>query len=194
MGGGRLARRARIAESSADDLLEQALAGDQHAFSRLLVLYEATLQSAARQICIDPVEREDCLQEAFQAIWRGLPTFRGESSVATWMATVTRNAAIAHMRRKHRSAIPTEIHPNTRPIGSPSSDTSEHSDDIRLVARALQGLPDDHRCALIRSAIDGDSHEVIARDLLQAPGTIGAWISRDRASLRRLMSQGASDD
>ncbi len=45
----------------------------------------------------------DVVQEVFLAAFRNLRRFRGESSVATWLTTITVNKCRSHIRRRRLS-------------------------------------------------------------------------------------------
>lgn len=48
-------------------------------------------------------EREDLQQEITLAIWRALPSYRGEASLRTFAYRIAHNCAISHLRRRRRT-------------------------------------------------------------------------------------------
>jgi RNA polymerase sigma-70 factor (ECF subfamily) len=59
--------------------------GDGAAFQPLMRPYLAGLLALARRHCRDPHWAEDLVQETLVRAFRGLPTFRGDSALRTWL-------------------------------------------------------------------------------------------------------------
>src|SRR5438105_8347097 len=64
--------------------------------------YAPRIYSLARRMVGNDADAEDVTQEVLLPVVRKLDTFRGESSLATWLHRVTVNAALA-LRRKRAS-------------------------------------------------------------------------------------------
>ena len=47
-----------------------------------------------------PADAEEVAQEAFIRIFRGVPRFRGDSALGTWIYRLTVNAALSHRARR----------------------------------------------------------------------------------------------
>lgn len=82
-----------------DDLLERARAGDAAAFGEIVRLYERPVYRAALAALGSPEEAEDAAQETFIAAFRRLHTFRGESSIKTWLVAIAWRKALTRRRR-----------------------------------------------------------------------------------------------
>jgi RNA polymerase sigma-70 factor (ECF subfamily) len=63
-------------------------------------------QPSLRRLCAgyerDEARREDLFQEILLALWQGLPGFREESRLRTWMFRVAHNVALRHVGRAIR--------------------------------------------------------------------------------------------
>ncbi|WP_171982375.1 RNA polymerase sigma factor [Sphingomonas sp. LM7] len=66
--------------------------------SRIALAYEA-----------DPSQREDLKQEIVLAVWRALPSFRGQSSLKTYVASIAQKRAVTHVSRRVRSPVTEEL-------------------------------------------------------------------------------------
>ena len=53
---------------------------------------------------VGPVDAEEVAQEAFIRIFRGLPKFRGDAALSTWIYRLAVNAALSHRTRRGRRA------------------------------------------------------------------------------------------
>src|SRR5205085_3014168 len=76
--------------------------GDRVAFERLMRLHNRRLYRVARSMLRDEAEAEDALQEAYLAAHRAMGGFRGDASLATWLARLVRNECLSRLRRQAR--------------------------------------------------------------------------------------------
>lgn len=96
------------------------------AFSRLIGDHGGRLRRIARVYAGRDDEDQDLYQEMLFQLWRGLPTFRGDSALGTWVYRVALNTALTWRRkasRRHQVEMPSleeELHPRTS--GAPGSE------------------------------------------------------------------------
>ena len=81
------------------ELIRAAAAGDRTAFGELVVRHQASVHRFARALTGSPAAAEDVLQETFLAAWRHARTYRGESSLRSWLLTIARRQSF-HLRRR----------------------------------------------------------------------------------------------
>ncbi len=90
----------RVAEVLSDeDLVLRAQSGDELAFTELVHRHERQVHTLAIRMLRDPATAEDVLQETFISALRGLKSFRGESSFATWLYRIAYNATLMKLRK-----------------------------------------------------------------------------------------------
>lgn len=136
----------------------------------------------------DPVAREDLLQDILLALWRALPTFRGEASERTFVLRVAHNRALTHRFRPQRR---TEPLPETvelrdgRPTPEADAAAAERLDHLR---RALRALPVPARQVLTLS-LEGLSGAEIAAVLGISETNVGVRLTRARRALREEMTR-----
>ena len=58
--------------------IEAAGRGDQAAFESLIHLYEKKVFALTTRLCGNPEDAREAAQEAFLAVWQGLPAYRGD--------------------------------------------------------------------------------------------------------------------
>lgn len=95
---------ARMRDSSLDeqDLLDRMRGGDRNAFDQFFETYAPRVAAfAARRSALDPAALEDVVQNTMIHAMRGLRSFRGGSSLFTWLCQICRNQ-LADLRRKTR--------------------------------------------------------------------------------------------
>jgi RNA polymerase sigma-70 factor (ECF subfamily) len=141
-----------------------------------------------------PSEAEEVAQEAFIRIFKGLPRFRGESAVGTWIHRLAVNAALSHRSRRPPPAGPLdEVTEGSSAVRSPELTASWGPGDRDAVLRArleraLAGLPDGYRTVIILHDIEGLEHEEIAAVLRCHVGTSKSQLHKARARLRAILA------
>lgn len=79
---------------------------------------------------------QDLAQDVFVRVWQYLPTFRGESSVGTWIFRIATNICL-HQSERQRSISQAEI-----PFGVLAKESGDNSLQIQALYRAIAELPD----------------------------------------------------
>lgn len=166
------------------DLISRVRSGDSRerdaAFERLYALFAADVLAFCLSVTRRRRDAEDAAQETFLAVHRGLPGFRGESRLATW---IYRIAARLALRERSRWRLPFFPLAEEEPIAPAGPDTVERREASERIASALDRLPRLQRLVVSLFAIDGLSHAEIAEVLGVPVGT--AW-SRLHAARKRL--------
>ena len=86
--------------SDETELVRRMLRGEQRAFDEFFDAYAARLGAfAARRSSLDAAALEDVVQVTMINAIRGLATFRGGSTLFTWLCQICRNQ-LADARRK----------------------------------------------------------------------------------------------
>lgn len=189
----------------ADDRIERAVQGDSDAFADIVAEYEHFVYNTAASVIknagLPPSLAEDVAQEAFIKAWRALPTFRGESSVSTWLYRITVNAARDAVRSYAKGSTVSltqdddDFDSNEWDLPVTSGDTVpedalEQAELIRGVRRAIEMLPEDMRRVVILRDIDELPYEDIANILDIELGTVKSRLNRGREKLKKILEDG----
>jgi len=154
---------------------------DEPAFAELYRRHTPALLGLARRLAAGRgAEAEELVQEAWARAAAALPSFRWASSLRTWLC-----GFIVNVWRERR-----------RSEGQPSTDPAAEEEDPRPLApveridleRAVAGLPDGYRAAIVLHDIEGFTHEEIAEQLGVEPGTSKSQLSRARRALRNRLA------
>jgi len=78
-------------ESGEQALVERCRSGSDAAFRELVDRYKNLVYGVILRTVADRSRADDLAQEVFLRVHRGLPAFRGESSLSTWLFRITRN-------------------------------------------------------------------------------------------------------
>ncbi len=131
---------------------------------------------------------DDIAQDVFLKVYEKLPEFRGQSSVKTWILTITRHAALDHMRSSWvRKVMLLDFLP-----GGPSHPSAEKELLRKLqseeVWHAVLSLPLKLREPLLLVCHYGMTMEEAAGLLGVAKGTVKSRLHRARAAMNRKVS------
>jgi RNA polymerase sigma-70 factor (ECF subfamily) len=161
------------------------------AFERVLATHAPMLRRLAAAYEWDAGMREDLLQEILLALWRALPTFRGDCAERTFVLRVAHNRALTHaFRRKPRGVTldaAIEV-PDPRPTPEHDAATAQRRD--RLLA-ALHRLPLPARQVLTLS-LEGLGGGEIAGLLGITENNANVRLSRARRALEAELRSGGA--
>ena len=69
-------------------------------FKKIVDEHKSTIYSVCYMYSNDPDEVNDLFQETLVKVWQGLPSFKGNSSMKTWIWRITLNTCISADRKK----------------------------------------------------------------------------------------------
>ena len=174
--------------------VEAARTGDAGAFEVLVIRYQVRIVSYAAAIVRDAGVAEDVAQETFVRVWKGLPSFRGESAFKTWLYRIASNVARTQLERSGRQArvgsesLDDEDAPlRTGDVSSGAADVETTLAAREAINHALAQLPAELRVAVVLRDVEGLDYKEIA-EVTGAPlGTVESRIFRARRRLRSLL-------
>lgn len=175
-------------------LVERCVAGDEAACAELVAAHQRMVYQLAVNLLGDHHEALDLSQEVFLAVFRYLPSFRGQSGLRTWIYRIAVNQARNRQRwwrrRRQESQVSLDDHirangdlPSSEGRGGPDRELGRKELAARIRA-ALAELPFDQRSAIILREFDGLSYEEISYSLGVAIGTVKSRLARAREALR----------
>lgn len=176
------------------ELIQRAQRGDADAFEVLVRQNEKAVYNFCLRMCGSREDAFDLSQEAFIKAYRGLKSFKGESSFSTWLYRLTSNVCIDFLRkRKNEKTVPLftendEGEESERVIPDPGPTPHERAENSELrrdIQNTLLRLSTEHRQAIVLREINGLTYEEIARTLDISIGTVKSRISRARSEMCR---------
>lgn len=183
-------------------LLRSASLGDRDAFDAIVDRHAPAMLRYASRLLDNPADAEDAVQDALVSAWRGLDTFRGESSLRTWLLTLTSRRAV-DVLRKRGALAPAATDPadlaasidgdsgRAADVGSTVVDPYRQMATNELVAaldRALGALPWRQRAVWLLREVEELSYEQIARVLATRPTVVRGQLARARTNLAERMA------
>lgn len=180
------------------ELVTRAQDGDSLAFNALVVRHQRRLANAISRFIRIPQEVEDVTQEAFIKAYRGLKSFRGDSSFSTWLHRIGVNTAknylVAQKRKLPAHRLKNEEEDTDWQETSLAGANIEDPERLLLtkqigeaVAAAMGTLPENERTALTLRELDGESYESIAEIMGCPVGTVRSRIFRAREHVAKAL-------
>jgi RNA polymerase sigma-70 factor (ECF subfamily) len=176
------------------DLVRRAVAREPAAVRAIIKANNRRLFRMARGILKNDAEAEDVVQETYVRAFTHLGSFRGESSLATWLTRIAMNEALGRLRRQHPTVDWTTLEPGALeaqviqfPLSAISEDperTMAQREIQTVVEHAIDELPDAFRSVFIARVVEGMSTEETAEVLDLKPETVKTRLFRARALLR----------
>ena len=162
-------------------LTELAADGSERAFEVLVERYRRPLQAYCRRMLLPQETAEDVVQQAFLSTWQALGRGTEIADVRPWLYRVAHNGAVNALRRSGYDHE--ELDEALSGTDAPEEDL-ERRTYVRRTLAGLAGLPELQREALLRTAVEGRSHEEVARDLGLTDGAVRGLVYRARTTLR----------
>jgi RNA polymerase sigma-70 factor, ECF subfamily len=173
-------------------LVARARRGDRDAFATLVKIYDRGLRALAFRLLGDRQDMEDVLQEAYIKAFRGLPRFRGQAAVATWLYRLTYNVCLDELKRARRAhELPLS---ETQNWPSQAVDPIAQVDVRGSVAAALAKLPLEQRAAILLVDGEGFSYGEAAQILGISVAALGSRLNRARPLLRAVLDEASADE
>lgn len=174
--------------------------GAEAAYERLILLYQQPVYNLICRLMNDSGEAGDVVQEVFLKVFRNIGTFRGQSSLKTWIYRITVNEAYNHRRwySRHRKQevglekeeVDTRSYQETlQDPGQSPFDVASGHETHALLEEALTELNPSFRTAVVLRDIEDLSYEEIAEVLGISLGTVKSRILRGREALRKKLAE-----
>lgn len=194
---------AMVRHRSDVELVSAFKEGDRSAYEEIVRRYQDRVYSLALRWMRDEQIAREVAQDAFLALYRALPEFRGDAKLSTWIYRVVVNHC--KNRRLYRRRRHTDHHEpleGTRRANDedapgrqfahegPGTDAGVNRTEAEdLVREALDQLDDEHRAIIVMRDVEDLDYEEIADILGLARGTVKSRLHRARSQLARVLSR-----
>jgi RNA polymerase sigma-70 factor (ECF subfamily) len=176
---------------SADaELVGRIRSGDGTAFEVLYRQHATRLYNLTSRMIGTRGEADDVLQEIFLLAYRKIGSFRGESSLGTWLYRLAMNHCLDVLRnRQTRMGQQTDSldEPDAPAVASPVPVVGAVS---RIdLERAIEALPAACRAAFLLHDVEGFGHQEVGAMLGISEGTSKSQVHKARMRIRAYLSQ-----
>ena len=171
-----------LAKLDDNTLIGMTMEGQGDGFAELMRRHNGAVKARIRSIVRNPADADEVFQEVCFKAWRGLSTFRSESSFRTWLTRIATNEALMLCRREGRTRV-------LQTVGAldvlecpsePADRCLVRAEERWRVHSAVVGLPLIYREALILCDLEELSVREIAQRLHATIPAIKSRIFRGR--------------
>jgi RNA polymerase sigma-70 factor (ECF subfamily) len=192
-------RTAEAVEAEDLRLIEALRGGSDAAYEELIQRFQQPVYALALRLLDDQGEACDVVQEVFLKVFRNIGSFRGQSSLKTWIYRITvneaHNARRWFFRHRRREVELDQSQDDSRDWKEVIADGSRSPFDVAfdreqhvMIEAALERINPIFREAVVLRDITDLSYEEIAEILGVSLGTVKSRILRGREALREKLA------
>ena len=172
------------------ELVAACLREERGAFDRVVARHQRAIYQLCYRFVPNHEDASDLTQDVFLRAYKGLRSFRGQSSLGTWLYRIGVNVCLNRVSAK---ALPTEpveerYHVDTRSESAP--DRLMRTERAARVRAAIAQLPRKQRAALILRMYHDMAHHEIAEALGSSVGAVKANVFHALQNLKKIIGDG----
>jgi RNA polymerase sigma-70 factor (ECF subfamily) len=171
-------------------LIERCRTGDDIAFAELVDRYKDLVYGVVYRMTSDRTQVDDLAQEVFLKVHRGLPYFRGDAKLSTWIFRIVQNVCSqARARRVVDVSLDGESDKG-RGYEPGTADAAFGELELRdRLEKAIAQLPENYRLLIAAHYLKGVQYEALAETLDIPLGTVKTHLHRAKRRLRELLER-----
>lgn len=176
-------------------LLERIKNNDPSAFEDLVDQYKGLVLNLVSRMSGRIESAEDLAQEVFVRVWKGLPKFRGECQLSTWIYRIALNLSIAESKSARARSIFLQVDDPAVARGPQFwvESSNPYAEEVVLkerMGRLLIQMPEKHRTAIALFYLKSLSYKEISEIMDVPVGTVKSYLFRGKAWLRERLLGG----
>ncbi len=150
--------------------------GNSHyAFNLIVRKYQEKLYWHIRSILLLHEDADDVIQNTFIKVWEGLPAFREEASLYTWLYRIATNEALNFLKKKKRRAWLSLTDKEHQLAGTLEGDPYFSGDEIQQkLQQAILKLPEKQRVVFQMKYLQEMKYEEMSEILQTSVGALKA--------------------
>jgi RNA polymerase sigma-70 factor (ECF subfamily) len=171
------------------ELVERCRRGDEGAFQELVDGYKNLVYALIARTVQDRTRAEDLAQDVFLRIHRGLPYFRGEARLSTWIYRIVANVCVQDRAQAPAAGSVVSLDDTQARVRVPAAADRQFR-DLELkdrLEKAIAQLPAQQRLLIAAHYLQGVQYEDLAEALRLPLGTVKTQLYRAKQQLRRLL-------
>jgi RNA polymerase sigma-70 factor (ECF subfamily) len=171
---------------SDEELMQEIKADNMFAFDILYKKYCKRVFKFAFSILKSPEESENLVQDVFLNLWENRLNVEKNSSIKSYVFTITYNSAVSIIRKKVRESEFVEYLKSLQEVGEESVDVAlEYKELTDKLERILNELPQRQKEVYLMHRVEGLKYIQIAELLKISVNTIENHMSRALKTIRQ---------
>lgn len=176
------------------ELIQLLCARDEPAFRHLVDTYKSKVYATVYNMLQDRDDAEDSAQEVFIQVYESISSFKGQSSLSTWIYRIAVRKALDKLRRRKTRRKLQQFLPWWMPKDDDKctpDDTIplESKERIAMLHKAMETLPEKQKIALTLIKIQGISYNETCKIMELGIKAIESLVSRGKDNLEKRLKE-----
>ncbi len=160
-------------------------------FDKIVSAYKNKVYNTCIGFVKDLAEAEDLAQEVFIEVYRKIETFKGESSIETWIYRIAVNKSLELLRRKNRlkrkEMFKTNLSNHEVPDFHHPGVALEQKERSAILFKAIEKLPEKQQVAFTLQKLEGLQVETIGKIMNRSSSSVESLLFRARQNLKKAL-------
>ncbi len=169
------------------DLISAVLRNNRHAFAQLIDQHKQLVGHMVAKLIDDPFEREELCQDVFVKVYNNIGSFKGDSKLSTWIATIAYRMSVNKLKSLKRT-------PDMDDLDQVNFHHSEMNNELidndfsKFVHDLIGKMPINYRTVLTLFYIEGFSYPEIVEVTGMPEGTVKNYLFRAKKKLKEIIT------
>lgn len=168
-----------------NNIIQEIAKGNQKAFETLYNNFSSKVYNTALSYTKNVEDAEEITQEVFVKIYRSAASFKGDSSLNTWVYRIAVNTSLNFLKKKNRFTFFKKSYNETQSIDFAHPGTLlEQKEHAAFLFKAMDCLPESQKTAFILSYIECLPRQEVADTMQISLKAIESLLQRAKKNLR----------
>lgn len=170
---------------SDSQLIKDIVNGSQKAFVDMYQMYSTNVYNTAISYAKNEADAEEITQDVFLKIHKNAKSFKGNSSLSTWIYRITINTALNHVKKQKRLTLFKNnlAETETTDFEHPGV-ILENKEKSKTLFKAIDCLPESQKTAFILSYIEGLPRQEVADVMENSLKAVESLLQRAKKNMR----------
>lgn len=166
-------------------LIHKVAEGDKKAFALLYHSFSTKVYNTALSYTKNEEDAEEITQDVFMKIHKNASSFKGDSSLSTWVYRITINTSLNYTKKKNRFKLFKSTFHDIQTIDfNHPGVLLEQKDNAAILFKVMDCLPKNQKTAFILSYIEGLPRQEVADIMETSLKAIESLLQRAKKNLR----------
>lgn len=166
-------------------LVQQVVSGSESAIRILIKKYERLVVHMIARAVSGDMDREEICQDVFVKVIDKLHTFKFDSKLSTWIATIAYRMALNFAKKRKIDQV--DLDEIAFKVSDGGVNVTEEADMKQFILSLVDQLPINYKTVLTLFYLEGFSYPEIVEVTKMPEGTVKNYIHRARLKLKKIV-------
>ena len=160
-------------------------AGDRTTFNKFYDQYATVVFNTALSYTQNENDAEEITQDVFISVYRNATSFKGKSSIKTWLYRITINTSLNFIKKKKRdSKYSVKVDNLERPDFDHPGVILENKENARILFQLIDTLSENQKTAFILSFVEGLPQKEVSEIMGLSLKAVESLLQRGKKNLK----------